>query len=256
MTRTLTGKRIVIIGAGHIGSAVAKEFHAEGAIIGLASRRHEPLLELAREIAWEAGILPPHQPVEITQAESVSALADSMQNELGRVDVVVNATGMRPVQGVPLTEIGKDDFMAPIQMMLAGQFNLGKAFGRIMKDQRCGTILSFSASPATLAIGATGGFAVACAAMEAYNRVLAAELGPYNIRTVCIRPHRIAETLKGESDLPMPLDEFTSFLTELTLLGKLPTLREVARSAVFAVSDQAGCLTGTTLNLTAGMAVD
>jgi hypothetical protein len=92
-----------------------------------------------------------------------------------------------------------------------------------MVKSRSGVILTLSASPARLAIAMTGGFGVACAAVEGLSRTLAAELGPQSVRVVCLRPHRIGETMV-DADFPVPRDEFIGFLEGMTLTKKLPTL--------------------------------
>jgi putative NADH-flavin reductase len=75
---------------------------------------------------------------------------------------------------------------------------------RFLWARRGGTI---TASPARLAIALTGGFGVACAAIEGLSRTLAAELGPQGVRVVCMRAHRIGDSGFG-ADFPMGEDEF------------------------------------------------
>jgi 3-oxoacyl-[acyl-carrier protein] reductase len=76
------------------------------------------------------------------------------------------------------------------------------------------------------------------------------------IRVVCLRPHRIGDTLGPEPDFPMGRDEFRSLLESMTLLKRLPTLADVANAAAFLVSDNAAAMSGTVANLTCGMSVD
>jgi 3-oxoacyl-[acyl-carrier protein] reductase len=56
--------------------------------------------------------------------------------------------------------------------------------------------------------------------------------------------------------LPMPADEFRRWLEGMTLMKRLPTLAEVANTAVFLASDHAGAMTATVTNLTCGMSMD
>ena len=96
----------------------------------------------------------------------------------------------------------------------------------------------------------TGGFATACAAIEALSRSLAGELGPQGLRVVCLRPDAIPETW------PADADEARTYMENGTVLGHLPTLQEVANAAVFMTSDQASAMTGTIANLTCGTIMD
>jgi 3-oxoacyl-[acyl-carrier protein] reductase len=121
---------------------------------------------------------------------------------------------------------------------------------------RSGTILTLSASPASLAIGGAGGFAAACAAIEALTRTFAAELGPAGVRVVCLRAQRIIDTLGATPDLPMPVERFRWFLESLTTSKTLPTLDEIARTAVFLAEDGAAIMNGSVVNLTCGMSPD
>jgi 3-oxoacyl-[acyl-carrier protein] reductase len=113
----------------------------------------------------------------------------------------------------------------------------------------------------------TGGYGVACAAVEAFSRSLAGELGPHNIRVVCLRSEGIPETWADELEASaarggprakraMTRDELRSFLAGRTLLGRLPTLAEVANVAAFMASDRASAMTATVANLTCGGVVD
>jgi 3-oxoacyl-[acyl-carrier protein] reductase len=72
---------------------------------------------------------------------------------------------------------------------------------------------------------------------------------------VCLRPHRISDS-GLTADPRAGEDEFRRFLEDLTLLKRLPTLAEVAETAVFLASDHAAAMTGSVANLTAGMSVD
>jgi 3-oxoacyl-[acyl-carrier protein] reductase len=96
----------------------------------------------------------------------------------------------------------------------------------------------------------TGGFSTACATIEALSRSLAGELGPQGIRVVCLRPDAIPETWSAEAS------EVRTYMENGTVLGRLPTLEEVANAAVFMASDRASAMTGTIANLSCGSIMD
>jgi NAD(P)-dependent dehydrogenase (short-subunit alcohol dehydrogenase family) len=108
-----------------------------------------------------------------------------------------------------------------------------------------------------------GGMGPSWAGVEALTRGLAAELGPRGVRVTCLRPDGIPET--GTIDVVFGLharalgittQEFTAMMAERTLLGRLPTLAQVAGAAVFLASADAGAMTGTALNLSGGSLAD
>jgi NAD(P)-dependent dehydrogenase (short-subunit alcohol dehydrogenase family) len=83
------------------------------------------------------------------------------------------------------------------------------------------------------------------------------------IRVVCLRSHAIPETplIKANNATAGPAAgltpaQFQARLEQSTLLGRLPTLAEVADTAAFIAADGAGAMTATVANLSAGSVVD
>jgi 3-oxoacyl-[acyl-carrier protein] reductase len=74
---------------------------------------------------------------------------------------------------------------------------------------------------------------------------------------VCLRSHRIGDTLGSLPDFPgMGRAEFRGFIEGMTLLKPLPTLHDVANTAAFLASDRAAAMSGAVANLTCRMTVD
>jgi 3-oxoacyl-[acyl-carrier protein] reductase len=251
----LHDKVAVVYGAGGaIGGAVARAFGAEGAQVFLTGRSLAPVQAVAEEIVAAGGSAEAAK-VDALDEAAVDQHIDQVAEQAGRIDVSFNAIGIHAVQGTPLTELALSDFAYPISTWPATQFLTARAAARHMVGKRNGVIITLTASPARLAIPGAGGFGVACAAIEALTRTLAAELGPQGVRVVGLQPHRIGDS--GASADPRSDDaEFRKALEDMTLLKRLPTLAEVANTAVFLASDRAGVMTGTVANLTGGMSVD
>jgi 3-oxoacyl-[acyl-carrier protein] reductase len=252
----LKNKIALIHGAGGaIGGAVARAFAQEGAKVFLGGRTQESVQAVAESIIAAGGDADVAS-VDALDERAVEEHTARVASKAGRIDVVLNAIGFDAVQGVPLIDIGCDDFTAPITIWTKTQFLTARAAARHMVPKRSGVILMLSASPARLAIASTGGFGVACAAIEGLSRTLAAELSPQGIRVVCLRPHRIDDTLGPDPDFPIGRDEFRQLIENMTLLKRLPTLSDVANTAAFLASDRAAAMTGAVANLTCGMFVD
>jgi len=251
----LDGKVAVIFGAGGaIGGAVARRFAAEGATVHLSGRSLAGVEVVGKDIKVSGGSAHTARVDASVEAEVTDYVAD-VAERAGGIDVVFNAVSVGAVQGVPLTDLPVAEFVGPIAAWTSTQLITSVAAARHMVRRGRGTVITLSASTARLAVAGTGGFGVACAAIEAFSRTLAAELGPLGVRVVCLRPHRIAETLDAP-DLPMPLDEFRGFLQDMTVLKRLPALAEVAGAAAFLASDDAAAMSATVLNLTAGANAD
>jgi 3-oxoacyl-[acyl-carrier protein] reductase len=257
MSRPLQDKVAVIYGAGGaIGSAVSRTFAREGAKLFLSGRRPAAVDAIAQEIVTTGGDAEAAT-VDALDEDAVEQHAARVVQATGRIDIAFNATGVEPVQGTPLTDLSSEDFISPITTWTTTQFLTARTAARHMVTRRSGVILMLSSSPARVALASTGGFGVACAAIEGLSRTLAAELSPQGVRVVCIRPHRIGDTLGPSTDFPtLGQDDFRRFVEDMTLLKRLPTLADVANTAAFLASDNAAAMTGAVANLTCGMSVD
>ena len=251
----IQNKSAIVHGAGGaIGGAVARAFAREGAKVFLCGRNLGSLEIVAKAIVAAGGSAEVAQ-VDALDEQAVERHATGVAEHAGGIDICFNAIGFPVVQGTPLTELALKDFVFPIETWTSTQFLTARAAARHMIEKRKGVILTISASPARLGVALTGGFGVACAAIEGFSRTLAAELGPHGIRVACLRPHRIGDSGFG-ADFPMAEDEFRRLLESMTLLKRLPTLAEVANTAAFLASDHAAAMTGVVANLTSGMSVD
>lgn len=252
----LKEKVAIVHGAsGAIGGAVSRALARAGARLFLGGRNPASVEAVAKDIVASGGEARAAA-VDALDEDQVNHHAATVASSAGHIDIVLNAIGFPVVQGVPLLDLRRDDFIAPIATWTMAQFLTARAAARYMIPRRSGVILTLSASPARLAVGLTGGFGVACAAVEGLTRTLAAELSPQGVRVVCIRPHRIGDTLGHNADFYMAPDAFRRLIEDMTLLKRLPSLDMVANTAVFLASDHAAAMSGTVANLSCGMSVD
>ena len=178
----------------------------------------------------------------------------------GRIDVSLNAASIRgDLQGTPLLDMAMADFMAPVETGVRANFLTMRGAARHMVRQGHGVILALSATSAGLfgrdrVYHRTGGFAVACTAIEAMARTFAGELGRHGVRVVCLRSDALPETWPPEAEAE--LREIRDYMNAGTALGRLPRIAEVADAAAFAASDRAGAMTGAIVNLTCGSIMD
>jgi NAD(P)-dependent dehydrogenase (short-subunit alcohol dehydrogenase family) len=102
----------------------------------------------------------------------------------------------------------------------------------------------------------------AWAAMEALCRSLSTECGQYGVRAVCLHTTGIPETslidevwaIHGKAH-GITFEQFHSVMEGMTHRKRLTTLDELTSAAVFVASDEGSAITGTLVNLTAGMIV-
>jgi 3-oxoacyl-[acyl-carrier protein] reductase len=252
----LKDKNAVIYGAsGHIGSAVARAFARDGAKVFLTGRTQAKLEALAEEISVAGGAAEVAQ-VDALDPQAIEQHLEAIVQKAGRLDISFNAIWIRgDLQGTPLIQMSHENFTLPVLTGVKTHFLTATAAARHMIQQKSGVILTLSSSSAGLSgrdrrYHLTGGFGTACAAIEALSRSLAGELGPQGIRVVCLRPDALPETW------PTDPTEVRMYMENGTVLGRLPTLEEVANAAVFLASDRASAMTGTIANLTCGSIMD
>jgi NAD(P)-dependent dehydrogenase (short-subunit alcohol dehydrogenase family) len=261
----LDQKSAVIYGAGGaIGGAVARAFAREGARLFLTGRTMKSVERVAAEIADEGGVVTTAQ-VDALDERAVEEHASLVVEQAGAMDISFNAIGIpqQGVQGIPVVDLSAESFGSPITAYTRAHFLTARAAARRMAEAGSGVILTLTATPARLAAPFVGGMAPAWAAVEAFSRTLAGELGPQGVRVVCLRPDGIPETdtirvvyglhanAHGTSR-----EDFQALMEAATLRRRLPTLAEVANVAAFIASDRASAMTGTVANLSGGTLVD
>jgi NAD(P)-dependent dehydrogenase (short-subunit alcohol dehydrogenase family) len=257
---------IVYGGGGAVGGAVARAFAREGARVFLAGRTLDRLDAVATAISAAGGKVETAQ-VDALDETAVDGHADSVAEQAGTIDIALNAVGLYHVQGPPLAELSYEDFAHPVVAYTRTNFLTAKAVARHMTKQRSGAILTLSTPGARLSAPGFLGNGVASAAIEAFSRLLAGELGAFGVRVVCLRPDAIPEAV-GTSHAGRVFGEVAARAgttvddmlagraATATLLKRLPTLTEVADYAAFVASDRASATTGAIINLTAGSLVD
>jgi NAD(P)-dependent dehydrogenase (short-subunit alcohol dehydrogenase family) len=246
----LENKNAIVYGAaGAIGGAVARAFARDGARVFLAGRTLATLEEVAADIRAHGGMAEA-APVDAMDKAAVDAHADRVVAAAGSIDVSFNAVAVGAVQGVALTELSVEDFLAPITGLCRTNFLTATTAARHMATQGAGVIVTLSASSAKETRHQMGGFSLANAAIEALTRTLAGEFGRRGVRVVGLRSNFTPETY------PAVTDEQLAPLLKDTLLGRLPRLADLAGTAVYLASDGAGAISGAMVNLTCGAIID
>jgi NAD(P)-dependent dehydrogenase (short-subunit alcohol dehydrogenase family) len=260
----LEDKTAVIYAAGGtIGGAVARAFAREGARLFLTGRNVAKLDAVADEIVAAGGAAETAQ-VDALDEKAVREQLDTVVERAGGVDISFNAIGPGPAPyRTPLTELAADAFTRPIAFYTSSNFITATAAARHMSARGSGVIVTLTATPGRTPAGLLGGAAPAWAAVEAFSRSLALEVGPAGVRVVCLRSQAIPETPLIEANFAtagpavgVTPAEFQARLEQSTLLKRLPTLAEVADTAAFIASDRAGAMTATVANLSAGSIAD
>jgi 3-oxoacyl-[acyl-carrier protein] reductase len=258
----LAGKVAVVYGAaGDIGSGVVRAFASEGAHVVLAGRTLDKLEKLARELSAGGGAEAAR--VDALDREQVEKHLDAVVAAHGRIDISFNLINLGGAQGMPLTDMTQGAFAEPIGNAMQTHFLTATAAGRRMIRQKSGVILALTAQVARKPYTNSGGFGVACAAIEGLCRQLAIELGPAGVRVVTLRSSgspdaagvaaAIAEHARAAG---VTLDAFKARIAEKTMLKRMPAVAEIANAAVMMAADRASAITAAVINATCGEIAD
>jgi 3-oxoacyl-[acyl-carrier protein] reductase len=246
----LDEKVAVVYGAGSIGGAVARAFGAEGARVFVGDRTGAKAEALATEIEAAGGSARGLE-VDAMDEASVSGFVDAVVDAAGRLDISFNLVSVGDVQGTPLTEMGWDDFIAPIEAAVRSNFLTVKA--AVPHMTRGGAVLFFGGEGDPVPNYSIGGFQIALHAVESMRRQYSSELGASGVRFVTLKTAGVPDTIPDVMD---GAEELARSLNEATMTGRAATLGDVGAVAAFVASDKARTMTAATVNVSAGALID
>ncbi|HET9141256.1 oxidoreductase [Actinophytocola sp.] len=125
-------------------------------------------------------------PLDVTDADQVSAAVTQTLTEFGRVDVVVNNAGHGSVGAVE--ELDLADLRALMDVMFFGAVAVTKAVLPHLRVQGSGAIVQISSMGGQLSMPGFGAYCAAKFALEGLSEALAAEVAPFGIRVLIVEP--------------------------------------------------------------------
>jgi len=140
----LKNKVAVIYGAGGaIGGAVARAFAREGARLFLTGRRLALVEVVAKEVHSAGGSADAAE-LDALDEQALDKHLQSVIEEAGRVDIAFNAVGIPGAKflGVPLVELGVEQFLQPITTYARSYFMIARLAARRMVANRSGVIMT------------------------------------------------------------------------------------------------------------------
>ena len=262
--KRLIDKVAVIYGDGTTGGAIARGFAEEGAKIFLAGRSKVKLDAIAAAISSQGGSVETSI-VDALDENAVEKHMSDLITKCGQVDISFNGIGLPQVgiQGIGLKELAVEKFMLPIITYTQAHFITAKAAAGHMIKQGNGVILMNTPNASHISPPFVGGMVPAWSALEGLCRSLSVEYGQYGLRSVCLLTTGMPETplidevweIHGKAH-GISFADFHAGMEGMTHRKKLTTLRELTNAAVFVASDEGSAISGTILNLTAGMIIN
>jgi 3-oxoacyl-[acyl-carrier protein] reductase len=242
----LTNQIAVVTGAGRgIGRAIALKFANEGADVVVVSRTQENSEKVAAEIralgrkAWAHA-------VDVSDAAAVSAAAEQILAEAGKVDILVNNAGV--TRDGLLMRMSDADWDTVLNTNLKGAFLVTKAFSRAMIKARAGRIINISSVIGLIGNAGQCNYAASKAGLIGFTQSAAKELAGRGITVNAIAPGFI------ETDMTAELkEEMKAALLKQIPLGCLGQAEDIAGAALYLASPAARYVTGQVLTVDGGM---
>lgn len=239
----LTGKKALVTGAtGGIGGAIARAFHAQGATVAISGTRKENLEQLAGALGSRVEVLP----CNLSDQAAVENLVEDAEKILDGVDIVVCNAGI--TRDNLALRMKNEDFMDVININLFSTFILNRAAIKKMIRKRWGRIINIASVVAVSGNPGQANYVASKAGMIGMTKSLAAETASRNVTINCIAPGFIATAMTDALN-----DVQKENILKGIPCGKMGSPEDIAASAVFLASEQAGYITGQTIHVNGGM---
>ena len=256
--KPLSRKVALITGAGGgIGKAIAEKLAEEGANVVLTDISQERLQEANSEFKRDVSTF---VVCDVTKQASIQEAFDLACREFGGVDIIVHSAGLAISKSITATENTDWDLLQDV--LVKGQFQLAKAGVEVFRKQAMGGDFVSIASKNGLVAGKNNvGYGTAKAAQQHMTRLMAAELGPENIRVNVVNPDgviigsKIWEGAWAEGRAKaygISVDELPEFYAKRNLMHKIIRPEDIA-NAVFALTAILDKSTGNMINVDGGM---
>ena len=239
---------IVTGGSRGIGRAIVKELAGRGANVAFSFSKNK---ELADQLAAEieaAGRRALAFQADVTDAAAAEKMVRSVKSELGSVDYLVNNAGITRDKLIMM--MSEDDWDAVLDTNLKGVFNVTKPAVSLMVRQRRGAILNIASISGVVGMAGQTNYSASKAGLIGFTKALAKEVARRSITVNALALGLI------ETDMTVALaEEYKQKMLEQIPLGRYGTVEEVARIAVFLLSDDARYITGQVIQADGGLAI-
>ena len=251
MSQRLEGKRAVITGGGRgIGKAIALAYAREGAQCVVASRRIEDLEETAAEAP--PGFVHPIV-CDVSDGDSVTAMADFVHATLGGADIVVNNAGIHAAGRV--LDIDPETYSQLFEVNVVGIVRVSQAFLNGMIERGSGSIVNIASTAGLFESPGQAPYNASKHGAVGLTRCMALELAASGVTCNAICPGFVdTPMLDGFADLVgAESEELRKQLAKRTPMGRILAPEEIANLAVYLGSDESSGMTGQTMAISNGM---
>lgn len=247
----LEGKVVVITGAvGGMGREICKEFAKNQAKIVLLDLKQDAAESYSKELEKEFGVETLAIGVNTTSEAAVDAAVAKVKATFGRVDVLVNTAAM--LRGCPIEDLPLDEWKQTIDINLTGYFLVSQRFGRVMLEQKSGSMVHISTVASKFPETYSGAYSSTKAGVNMMSRQMAAEWGQYGIRSNCVLPCFVKTPL---SELFYADKEVEAGRERLIANRRIGNTMDIANAVLYLASNRSEYTNGVELPVDGGYSV-
>ncbi len=242
--------RVAIItgGARGIGKKISQAFLEEGAFVYIFDVNQEEGARTIDEFKSAYDNKVNFFKVDITDEKGVEQSIKKIIDAEGRIDILVNNAGI--TRDNLILRMSLEDWKKVIDINLTGAFICSKHTVKYMVKNRSGKIINISSIVGVHGNAGQSNYSSSKAGIIGLTKTLARELAGRNILVNAIAPGYI------ETEMTEKLsDKIKEKLMEQIPTGRLGSVDDVAKTALFLASDDSNYITGTVINLDGGMGI-
>ena len=247
----LKGQAAIVTGCSTgLGVQMARALANQGANIVAVARRRNLIEQVAAEIAQEYGVKTLAIRCDITDTDAVNAMADTVIEKLGRVDILINNAGTGAV--APAEDITDEQFADEMNVDLFGSFRVARAVAKkAMIPAQYGRIINIASMYGLVGnkIAGSAPYHAAKGGVVNMTRALAAEWGKYKITVNCICPGYFYTDLTRDT---LNSDFFRQNARTMIPEERYGEEGELDAAAIFLASPSSAYVTGVNLPVDGG----
>lgn len=253
----LDGRAALITGGSEgLGKGMAIRFAASGADVAILARRADALDAAKAEIEAAGSGKVVTLPCNLLDATATGQAFADAEAALGKIDILVNNAGTSRAKA--FETVTDSEWQEDLELKLMAAVRLCRAALPGMKDRRWGRIINVLNIGAKAPRAASAPTSVSRAAGLALTKVLAGDGAPYNVLVNALMVGLIKsgqwERLHANKGGDESYEAFVQSMSDdrEIPLGRIGDTEEFANIACFLASDQAGYITGTSINVDGG----